>query len=70
MNVPFGAVSGVGQAAAQSLYDAYNENPFSTMDDVRSRTSLSQTNIDDLKELGMFADLPESAQVSIFDLFG
>lgn len=70
VNVPFGAVSGVGQAAAQSLYDAYNENPFSTMDDVRSRTSLSQTNIDDLKELGMFADLPESAQVSIFDLFG
>ena len=66
--LPFNAVSGIGDTAAESLVEAYNEKPFSTIDDVRSRTRLTGTNIDDLKKHGLFAGLPESAQISIFDL--
>lgn len=69
VNIPFGAVSGIGHSAAVSLCEAYDEAPFTTIDDVRSRTSLSQTNIDDLKSCGLFEGLPESSQVSIFELF-
>ena len=66
--LPFNAVSGIGDTAAESLVAAYKEKPFSTLDDVRSRTRLTGTNIDDLKRHGLFAGLPESAQISIFDL--
>ena len=66
--LPFNAVSGIGDTAAESLVAAYREKPFSTIDDVRSRTRLTGTNIDDLKKHGLFAGLPESAQISIFDL--
>ena len=66
--LPFNAVSGIGDTAAESLTEAYAEKPFNTLDDVRSRTRLSGTNIDDLKKHGLFRGLPESAQISIFDL--
>ena len=66
--LPFNAVSGIGDTAAESLVAAYKDRAFTTIDDVRSRTRLSGTNIDDLKRHGLFAGLPESAQMSIFDL--
>ena len=66
--LPFNAISGIGDTAAESLVDAYNEKPFCTLDDVRSRTKLTGTNIEDLRKHGLFAGLPESAQISIFDL--
>ncbi len=66
--LPFNAISGIGDTAAESLVSAYKEQDFSTIDDVRSRTRLSATNIDDLKRHGLFKGLPDSAQISIFDL--
>lgn len=66
--LPFNAVSGIGDTAAESLTAAFKERPFSTIDDVRARTRLTGTNIEDLKSHGLFAGLPESAQISIFDL--
>ena len=65
--MPFNAISGIGDTAAESLVNAYAEKPFSTLDDVRSRTRLSGTNVDDLIHHGLFAGLPESAQMTIFD---
>lgn len=66
--LPFNAVNGIGDTAAESLASAYAEKPFNTLDDVKSRTKLTGTNIDDLKKHGLFSGLPESAQISIFDL--
>ena len=66
--LPFNAVNGIGDTAAESRTAAYAEKPFSTLDDVRSRTRLTGTNIEDLKKHGLFEGLPESAQISIFDL--
>ena len=66
--LPFNAINGIGDTAAISLAEAYKEKPFNTLDDVRSRTKLSASNIDDLKRHGLFAGLPDSAQVSIFDM--
>ena len=66
--LPFNAISGIGDTAAESLTKAYTEKVFNTLDDVRSRTKLSATNIEDLKRHGLFAGLPESAQMTIFDI--
>ena len=68
VQLPFLAISGVGRTAAVSLKDEYNKKDFISVEDVKSRTKLSQTNIDDLKRHGMFKALPESAQVSIFEI--
>lgn len=67
--VPYMAISGLGKAAAESLADAYDGTPFTSLDDVRQQTKLSQSNIDDLKAVGMFQGVPDTAQVSIFELF-
>ncbi len=68
VKLPFMAVSGVGKTAAESIAMAYEESAFNSLDDLKKRTKLSQTNIDELKKHGLFVDLPESAQMSIFDL--
>ncbi|MCQ2567030.1 MAG: PolC-type DNA polymerase III [Mogibacterium sp.] len=68
VKLPFNAINGIGDTAAESLVRAYDERPFSTIDDVRSRSKLSGTNVDDLKRHGLFKDLPESAQMTLFEL--
>jgi DNA polymerase-3 subunit alpha (Gram-positive type) len=68
INIPFMAVSGVGKSAAESLSEAYAEKPFASIDEAKRRTKLSATNIDDLKKYGVFDGIPDSAQISIFDL--
>lgn len=68
VKLPYLAINGIGRTAAESIVEAYEDKDFFTIDDVRTRTKLSQTNIDDLKRHGMFAGLPERAQMSIFDL--
>lgn len=69
IKIPFMAVNGVGQSAAESLVQAYKEGPFLSLDEVQKRTKLSSTNIDDLNACGVFKGLPESAQVSLSELF-
>ena len=68
--LPFNAISGIGDLAAESLIDAYNTHDFLTLDEVMDRTKLSGTNIEDLKRHGLFIGLPESAQVSFKELLG
>ncbi|MDD5823814.1 MAG: PolC-type DNA polymerase III [Firmicutes bacterium] len=67
VKLPFMAIQGVGRTAAESIAEAYKEKDFFTLDDVCQRTKLSASNIEDLKRHGMFTELPESAQMSIFD---
>ena len=66
--LPFNAVTGIGDLAAESLAEAFLERDFKTIDDVKDRTKLSGTNIDDLKRHGLFEGLPESAQMTLFEL--
>ncbi|MBQ6795167.1 MAG: PolC-type DNA polymerase III [Clostridia bacterium] len=62
------SIAGLGTAAAESVMKAREEAPFKSIDDFKSRTSVSQTHIETLKRLGAFGDLPESSQVTIFEL--
>ena len=66
--LPYNAINGIGDLAAESLAEAYEEKPFGNLDDVRTRTKLSGTNIDDLKKHGLFEGLPERAQMTLFEL--
>lgn len=70
VNIPYRAFNGIGDNAALSLDEAYKEEPFFSIDDVRSRTKLAEKNIDELAEYGVFGNIPNSAQVSILELLG
>ena len=50
------------------VVEAAKDGPFLSKDDFRQRTKVSKTIIDLMDSLGLLGDLPESNQISIFDL--
>ena len=63
------SIDGLGETAAESIVEAAKDGPFLSKDDFRQRAKVSQTVVDKLSELGILADLPESNQISLFDMF-
>ena len=64
---PFSSIEGMGDKAADAVDMAAAEGPFLSKDDFRQRTKVSKTVIDFMDDLGLFGDLPESNQLSLFD---
>ena len=50
--------------------EAAQEGKFLSKDDFRDRTKVSKTVIDLMTDLGILEGLPESNQLSLFDLCG
>ena len=65
---PFSSIEGMGDKAADAVEMAAVDGPYLSLDDFRQRTKVSKTVIDFMAELGIFGDLPESNQLSIFDI--
>jgi DNA polymerase-3 subunit alpha (Gram-positive type) len=63
---PFKAIAGIGEAAAQSIVDARKEGPFTSVEDLLSRTKISKQRVEDLRSLGALGDLPETNQMTLF----
>lgn len=70
LRMPFVALSGVGENAAKSLYDAQNdgEGEFMAIDDIQRRSSASSAVITALREVGALEGIPESMQTSLFGI--
>ena len=66
IRMPFNALPGLGEAAAQSIVEARKETPFISVEDLRARTKISQSLVDLLRESGCLAGLPESNQTTLF----
>ena len=64
---PFITIDGLGESAAQSVVEARKEREFFSIEDLLKRTKLNNTNVQDLKQLGVLKGLPESDQLSLFD---
>ncbi len=64
--LPFMAVEGLGEAVANKIVEERGKKPFFCIEDFQNRGKVNQTTMDKLKELGIFKDLPESAQMSLF----
>jgi DNA polymerase-3 subunit alpha (Gram-positive type) len=65
---PFNTLEGLGDAAAETLQIAAAEKKFTSIDEIKARGKISQNAIDKMKELGIIKGLPQSAQLSIFDV--
>ncbi len=61
------SIEGLGDKAADAVVLAARDGAFLSRDDFRQRTKVSKTVIDFMADLGIFGDLPESNQISLFD---
>lgn len=64
---PLNSIEGMGDKAAEAVELASKDGPYLSRDDFRQRTKVSKTVIDLMADLGMFGNLPESNQLSLFD---
>ena len=69
IRMPFGAMSGVGENAAIALANAREGvDEFVSIDDFAQRAGASSSVIEALKQVGAFGSLPETRQMSLFDM--
>lgn len=61
-------IDGLGDKAADAVVEAAKDGPFLSKDDFRQRTKVSKTVVDLMADLNLLGDLPESNQLSLFDL--
>ncbi len=65
---PFSSIEGMGEIAAEAVEAASYDGPYLSKDDFRQRTKVSKTVIDLMDGMGIFGSLPESNQLSLFEL--
>ena len=62
------SIDGLGEKAADAIVEAAKDGPFLSKDDFRQRTKASKTVIEMMDNLNLLGNLPESNQISLFDL--
>ncbi len=66
---PINSISGMGNVAAESIYNAVREDtPISSIDNLKKRAKIGNSATDLLRKFGCLNDLSESDQVSFFDM--
>ncbi len=63
----FSSIDGLGEKAAYAICEAAKQGPFLSKDDFKERAKVGKTLADQLGDLGILGDLPESNQISLFD---
>lgn len=66
MRLPFGALSGIGEKAAYSIYEAAQKGDFVSREDFAVEAGVSKTIIQNLADLGAMDELPDTNQMSLF----
>ena len=66
---PINSISGMGNVAAEAIANAVHmEPPISSIDNLKKRAKIGNAATDLLRKFGCLNDLPESDQVSFFDI--
>ena len=70
IRMPFSCLPGVGEAAAEQLANARNDGgaEFTSIEDFAIRANASSSSIAALRAVGAFGNLPESDQISLFEM--
>ncbi len=66
--IPFKALDGLGESAAREVVKAREERSFISIEDVQIRGKINKATIEKMKSINVFKSLPESSQLSLFDL--
>ncbi len=65
---PFITIDGLGEVVARNIEAEASKKAFVSIEDFQNRCKVSQTLIDKMRSLGIFNNMPESSQLSLFDL--
>ena len=63
---PFRAIDGLGDVVAKNIEKEAARAPFISIEDFQTRCKVSQTLIDKMRTMGIFEDMPETSQLSLF----
>lgn len=63
---PLTSFPGLGEAAAESVVTERQKDKFSSVEDIQRRTLCNRTILEKMFKSGVFGDLPESDQMSLF----
>ena len=66
LRLPFCSAAGIGGNAAVALREAALKGPFLSIDEVQERSGVGKSVIEVLESIGAMADLPKSAQTTLF----
>lgn len=68
IRLPFSAIDGIGETAAQAISAAVERNPngFVASDDLANEPGVGKSVVDALRGAGALGDLPETMQISFF----
>ena len=64
----FCSIDGMGEKAAEAVVEEAKKGKFLSVEDFCQRTKTSKTVAETMKAMGLFGDLPETNQISLFDL--
>ena len=65
---PFITIDGLGETVAKNIEAEAKKRPFISIEDFQVRCKVSQTLVDKMRAMGIFKGIPESSQLSLFDL--
>ena len=68
LRMPYMSISGCGANAAFKLKEVVDNGNYMCIDDIQQQSGLNSTVVDKMKEMGVFGDIPNSAQMSLFDM--
>jgi len=68
LRLPFLAVEGCGENAANRLKEVISSGDFISVDDIKYKSGLNSTVMERLNAMDVFEGLPQSAQMSLFEL--
>ena len=63
---PFRAIDGLGDVVAKNIEKEAERAPFISIEDFQTRCKVSQTLIEKMRTMGIFAGMPETSQLSLF----
>ncbi len=68
LRLPFSSIAGLGGAAAEGLMNGRDGEPYFSVDELQERTGISKAIVESLRELGALEGLPQSSQISFFEM--
>ena len=66
IRLPFCSLSGIGEAAAESLSEVGKTTEYLSIEDMIQKTKVNKSVIEILRECGALEGIPESSQMSLF----
>ena len=65
---PLNSIPGLGENAAETIVKAREEERLYSIEDLHTRGKVANTIIDKMRDMGILNGMPESSQISLFDL--